>query len=148
MSELVGCTELQALSDRGAPGDGSCPSACLVVNLPCCEVTSLHAGHNWQAEQWQWDAQGFKAEPAGKPVASSTSGSGRASKEADTTTGSGQHSGSVDTGRVKVCLSKALLVPGACRFLIVCSGKIMYAAYAQVQLLVLWQPYKQPCIEG
>ena len=40
MSELVGCTELQALSDRGALGDGSGPSACLVVNLPCSR--SLH----------------------------------------------------------------------------------------------------------
>ncbi len=95
MSELVGCTELQALSDRGALGKGSGPlvgggSAMSEIN------------HNWQAEQWQWDAQGYKAEPAGKPVASSTSGSGKASKEADTTTGSGQPSGSVDTGRAKV----------------------------------------------
>ena len=75
----------------------------LVVDLPCPRPLQLHAGHNWEAEQWQWDAQGFKAEPAGEPVASSTSGSGRASKEADTTTGSGHQSGSVDAGRAKVC---------------------------------------------
>ncbi len=105
MSELVSCTELQALSNRGALGRAA---AHLVGGGSAMSIQHL-AGHSWQAEQWQWDAQGFKAEPAGKSKSSSTSGSGKAFKEADTHTGSGQQSGSVDTGRAKVCVSNQLL---------------------------------------
>lgn len=107
----------------------------LVVDLPCPRPLQLHAGHNWEAEQWQWDAQGFKAEPAGEPVASSTSGSGRASKEADTTTGSGHQSGSVDAGRAKVCAISWLYASSLvqrCMQHFYCSGTIMYAATCNI----------------